>query len=70
MNILIDPQLTIEEKLATINLEIDYILMELYDALQANDQKTVRHHKRRLRRLVDRKNTINTYKSRNLSHCK
>ncbi|MBU8908354.1 hypothetical protein [Desertibacillus haloalkaliphilus] len=41
-----------------MNMEIDYELMELHEAIHANDEQAVRSHKRRLRKLLHRREEV------------
>ncbi|MCK0472670.1 hypothetical protein [Halalkalibacter sp. APA_J-10(15)] len=41
-----------------MNLEIDYVLMELHEALESSDESMVETHKRKLRRLLSRREQV------------
>ncbi|TSB46153.1 hypothetical protein [Alkalicoccobacillus porphyridii] len=41
-----------------MNLEIDYVLMELFESLQTNDNEKVLAHKQRLKRLINRRDQV------------
>lgn len=53
-----DHDLDPETIINIINLETDYTLMELFEALQAQDKTTINKHKQKLRRLLKRKKEI------------
>ncbi|HLR65037.1 MAG TPA: hypothetical protein VK075_06385 [Pseudogracilibacillus sp.] len=50
-----------EEKMNVLRLEIDYELVNLQDALDANDEATISQAKNKLRRLVYELNTLKHY---------
>jgi len=41
-----------------MNMEIDYELMELHEALQDNDDMKIRSHKKRLKKLINRREQV------------
>lgn len=41
-----------------MNLEIDYVLMELFESLQEENDKNVTLHKQRLKRLINRREQV------------
>jgi hypothetical protein len=41
-----------------LNLEIDYVLMELFEAIEAKDAPRISTHKQRLKKLVNRRTQI------------
>lgn len=53
-----DHDLEPETIINIINMEIDYTLMELYDSIQTEDEKSIKTLKQKLRRLLRRKKDI------------
>lgn len=41
-----------------VNLEIDYVLMELHEALLTADQPLIESHKKKLKKLLSRRNKV------------
>ncbi|MCM2675107.1 hypothetical protein [Alkalicoccobacillus plakortidis] len=41
-----------------MNLEIDYVLMELFESIQDQDDKNIQLHKQRLKRLINRREQV------------